>query len=282
MDAGLLDVLHDRADVRVGSVAERVDVDLDRVLEEAVDEQPPAHNGRFANRLGVVADAHAAPAEHVGRPHQHRVADPFRDLDRFVRGARRAPGRHLDSELAAERRKALAVLGEVDGLERRAQDPETGGLDRPRELQRRLPAELDHDSLRLFPLADREHLLRAERLEVEPVRRVVVGRDGFRVAVHHHRLVAERAEALRRMDTAVVELDPLADPVRAGAEDHHRASGRRCLVRLAPGRVEVVRAGLYLPGAGVHASVDRTHSPLPPLRAYDLLADSAGRADVRV
>ena len=38
MDAGLLDVLHDGADVDVLAVAERVDVDLDRVLEEAVDE----------------------------------------------------------------------------------------------------------------------------------------------------------------------------------------------------------------------------------------------------
>ena len=38
VDAGLLDVLHDPADVDLGAVAQRVDVDLDRVLEEAVDE----------------------------------------------------------------------------------------------------------------------------------------------------------------------------------------------------------------------------------------------------
>ena len=37
VDAGLLDVLHDPADPHVGAVAERVDVDLDRVLEEAVE-----------------------------------------------------------------------------------------------------------------------------------------------------------------------------------------------------------------------------------------------------
>ena len=43
MDAGLLDVLHDRGDVRLGPVAERVDVDLDRVLEEPVDEDAPVH-----------------------------------------------------------------------------------------------------------------------------------------------------------------------------------------------------------------------------------------------
>ena len=37
VDAGLLDVLHDRADVDGLAVGQRVDVDLDRVLEEAVE-----------------------------------------------------------------------------------------------------------------------------------------------------------------------------------------------------------------------------------------------------
>ena len=39
VDAGLFDVLHDAADVELGAVVERVDVDLDRVVEEAVDQQ---------------------------------------------------------------------------------------------------------------------------------------------------------------------------------------------------------------------------------------------------
>ena len=39
---GLLDVLHHGADVHGDAVAERVDVDLERALEEAVDERRPA------------------------------------------------------------------------------------------------------------------------------------------------------------------------------------------------------------------------------------------------
>src|ERR687897_90693 len=39
MDAGLLDVLHDAGDEHVFAVAERVDVDLDRVREVAVEEE---------------------------------------------------------------------------------------------------------------------------------------------------------------------------------------------------------------------------------------------------
>ncbi len=38
MDAGLLDVLHDPAEVELGPVVERVHVDLDRVVEEPVDQ----------------------------------------------------------------------------------------------------------------------------------------------------------------------------------------------------------------------------------------------------
>ncbi len=123
--------------------------------------------------------------------------------------------------------EALAVLGEVDGVERRAEDPVAGVLDRARELERRLAAELDHDAVGPLALADREHRLGVERLEVEPVGRVVVGRDGLGVAVDHHRLVAELAVRRDGVDAAVVELDALPDPVRAGAEDRRRAAGRR-------------------------------------------------------
>ena len=55
------------------------------------------------------------------------------------------------------------------------------------------------------------------------------------------------------MHAAVVELDALADAVRARAEDHDALgrAGRRLLVALAPGRVEVVRAGCDLAGARI-------------------------------
>ena len=39
MDAGLFEVLHDAADVQLVAVVQRVDVDLDGVVEEPVDQQ---------------------------------------------------------------------------------------------------------------------------------------------------------------------------------------------------------------------------------------------------
>ena len=121
MHAGLLDVLHDRADVRLLAVAERVDVDLDRVLEEPVDEHAPvtaAH--RLAHVVLVVADAHRAAAEHVRGPDEHRVADALGDLDRLAPPSRPSPTPGSGRRAREQRAEALAILGEVDRVERRA------------------------------------------------------------------------------------------------------------------------------------------------------------------
>ena len=57
VDAGLLDVLHHAADDdRAGLVGDDVDVELDRVVEELVDEQ------READRRALVVAAAAARA----------------------------------------------------------------------------------------------------------------------------------------------------------------------------------------------------------------------------
>ena len=92
MDARLLDVLHDAADDDgAGRVGDRVDVELERVLEELVDEHRMLRRGvdRLRHvaieRADVVDDRHAAAAEHVRRPHDDREADRRGDLARFLR-----------------------------------------------------------------------------------------------------------------------------------------------------------------------------------------------------
>ena len=66
MDARFLDVLHHRGDVDLLAVAERVDVDLDRVLDEPVEQDGAADSRhRALERVVVVADSHRAPTEDV-------------------------------------------------------------------------------------------------------------------------------------------------------------------------------------------------------------------------
>ena len=74
-------------------------------------------------------------------------------------------------------------------------------------------------------LVDGEDVFEGERLEVEAVARVVVGGDGFGVAVDHDGLVAVFAKREGGMAAAVVELDALPYAVGAAAEDDDFAVG---------------------------------------------------------
>ena len=60
-----------------------------------------------------------------------------------------------------------------------------------RELERRLSAELHDGALERAALAflveDFQHVLRGQRLEIEPVGRVVIGRHRLRIAIDHDR-----------------------------------------------------------------------------------------------
>ena len=156
----------------------------------------------------------------------------------------------------------LAIFGQVDRVRRRPEDPHAGVLQRERELERRLAAEL-HQARhvaagRAFGFDHRHHVFERQRLEVQPVGRVVVGRHRLRVAVDHHRLEVFLAQRERRVAAAVVELDALADPVGAAAENDDLVA--RVRIRLA-GRlvraVEIRRERFELRRAGIDPLVDR-------------------------
>ena len=93
-------------------------------------------------------------------------------------------------------------------------------LQRQRQIQRRLPAELHDHAVRLLRVVDVQNFFQRERLEVQPVAGVVVGRDGLRIAVDHDRLEAEILQREGRMAAAVIELDSLPDAVGPAAQDH--------------------------------------------------------------
>ncbi len=103
---------------------------------------------------------------------------------------------------------------------------------------------------------DRRDVLERQRLEVEAVDGVVVGRNGLGVAVDHDRFVAFVAQRERRVTAAVVELEPLPDAVRPAAEDDDLPPRRRIgLALLLVGAVQVGRERLELRRAGIDALV---------------------------
>ena len=85
---------------------------------------------------------------------------------------------------------------------------------RPRQVQRRLTAELHDQPFRLHHVADVQHVFGGQRLEEEMIAGVVIGGNRFRVRVDHDGLVPLAPQRERRLTAAVIELDALADAVR--------------------------------------------------------------------
>ncbi len=180
--------------------------------------------------MAVGGDLHGSAAQHIGRPDHHGIAQLVGDAARLGRRAGDAALGLLEPEPVDQRLEAVAVLRQVDGIRRGAEDRHARLLERAGKLQRRLPAELhDHASepaLRLLHANDLEHVLGGQRLEVEPVGGVVVGRDRLGVAVDHDGLGAGLRQREGGMAAAVVELDALADAVRASPQDDHLVARR--------------------------------------------------------
>src|SRR5690348_17722927 len=94
------------------------------------------------DRLFVVGDDHRAPAEYVRGTHQYGITDLLRALngliDRCCHHARGLRNLQLFEQLV----EVLAIFSEVDGLGRRADDVDSGMLERQRQVQRSLSAKL--------------------------------------------------------------------------------------------------------------------------------------------
>src|SRR5262245_22711581 len=264
MDAGLLDVLLNARDHALLAVGQRVDVDLEGVFQKAVDQHRlfgRGLDGAFHiafQALLVVNDHHRAPAQHVTRAHEHRIADRGRAPLGLVYRDGRSVNRLRDVQIGEQFAESLAVFGQVDRFGAGADDRNAGLVQPHRQVQRRLAAELHDHAVGLLQLDDAHHVFKRQRLEIEAVGSVVIGRDGLRVAVNHDRLVPVLFERERGVATTVVEFYALPDAVRAGAEDHDLlAVARGGFAFALVGRIEIWSVGLELGAAGVHAFVNR-------------------------
>ena len=105
MDARFLDMLLDPADPRGVPVGEGVHVELERVVQEPVDQDRMVRGGldrahHVGRKMAVVEDdRHGSASEHVGGSHHQRIADLARDREGFLRCPRLAVGRRAQVEL---------------------------------------------------------------------------------------------------------------------------------------------------------------------------------------
>ena len=88
-------MLEDRRDPGLGAVAQDVDVELDCILEVAVDEARAVH----VELACMARDVDPAPADHVVRSHEHRVAELVGRNPRFFCIGGCAPGWRVQAQL---------------------------------------------------------------------------------------------------------------------------------------------------------------------------------------
>ncbi len=177
--------------------------------------------------------------------------------------------------------EALAILGEIDIFRIGADDRHARGLQRQRQRQRRLAAELDDHAVGLLGVADVQHFFERERLEVQAVAGVVIGRNRLRIAVHHDRLDAELLQRERGVAAAVVELDSLADAIRAAAQDHDLLAIR--WIRLAlrfVARIKIGREAFEFGRAGIDAIEHRRDAQFFAARAHRQRFDIPGARQI--
>jgi hypothetical protein len=169
--------------------------------------------------LLVVHFFHRAPPQDVRWADHQRVPDRSGDGERLFEGARHPRLRLGDSQPGDDLAEPVPVLGEVDRRRGGAEDPDPCRLEFSCEVEGRLAAELHDHPLGLLLFVDREHVLDGQGLEIELVGGVVIRGDGLGIAVDHDRFVPRLAEGEGGVDAAVVEFDPLPDPVRTAAEN---------------------------------------------------------------
>ncbi len=207
----------------------------------------------------VVGDDHVLTAEDIGRTQQNRVTQFVSDFQRLFGREDGMSGGARDAAAFQQFVKTLSVLRLVDRVGRGAENVCTDLLKVFGQLDGCLTAELDDNAVRLFGFDQVADVFLAERVKVQTVAGIEIGRNGFGVVVGDDRLIAELFQFPYTVNRAVVELDALTDTDGAGAENDNFfpagvLTGNKLLrfVFIVIGRIEVRRFGLELGGAGIN------------------------------
>ena len=264
MHARLFDMLHNAGDDHLRAVRDRVHIHFNGVRQKFIQQD----RGRIGHAHGLVHvaseivfaiyDLHRPAAEHIRGPHHERITDRPGRGHGLLDIARRGIGRLFEAEFMQQFLKAFPVFSQINGIRAGADDRRAGRGQLARELQRRLPAVLDDHAVWLFNMDDLQHIFQRQRLKIQAIRGVVIGRDRLGIAVDHDRLIAGLAHGKGRLHAAVIKLNALTDPVGAAAQHHDLLPirGPRLAFVLVTG-IKIGRGGRKLGGAGIHPLVNR-------------------------
>ena len=167
--------------------------------------------------------------------------------------------------------KTLAIFGQINCIRAGSKDRNALVLQGIGQLQRGLPAKLYDDTVQravfLFDPQNFHDMFECQRFKIQPVRRVVICRYGFRVAIDHDGFVTGVRQRITGVTAAIIKLDPLPDPVWTAAQNDHflavawagfafHLAHHRGLV----GGIHIGRLGLEFGGTGINAFEHGIHA----------------------
>ena len=226
MDACHLDVLQNSSDKHVCPVTKRINVNLDCTLQKFVEVNWVVRSDFRSLRhvslqvFCVVDNRHASASQNVAWANEERKADVFCNLASLIEIFCHASWGVRDVELVEYFCEAVAIFCQVDRFRLSAHDFDSSLVQIVSKLQWSLPTKRNNYAIGIFSIHDVHHVFKRQRLEVKFVGCVIVSRYSFGVAVDHYRLKAFVVQCVRRMNTAIVKLNALPNPVWTCAQNH--------------------------------------------------------------
>ena len=161
----LLNVLHDRADHYISTVAHCIDIHLDGTVEEVI-EQHRAVVGHFHGVTQVtlelfffVNDFHRTTAQHVGRTNHQRVTNLAGSTNGFIFTAYGCVWRLTQVQALNHLLEALAIFSAVDSIRTGANDRDASFFKGSCQFQWSLAAVLNNHAFWLLDPYDFQHVL---------------------------------------------------------------------------------------------------------------------------
>ena len=128
-----------------------------------------------------------------------------------------------------------------------------------------------------------QHVFQRQRLEVQAIGSVIVGRYRLGIAVDHDGLVAVFTHRQRGMHAAIVKFDTLTDAVRPAPQHHDFfVAGRLRLAFFLVGRIHIGGVGGKLGSAGIHALEHRAHAQRMAVSAHRFIVDTQQFSQSRI
>ncbi len=168
-------------------------------------------------------NSHILTAYNVRRTQKYGITESFGCLYRLILGHYGNAFRTGNPELFQKRVKPFPVLGEVNAVSGSSEDAYSLFIEVTAKFDSRLTAERYYYSVRFFDIEHVLNVLCRQRFEIQPVRRIEVGRNGFGVIIDNNDFIAQLLQCPHAMNRRIIELYTLTYSYRTGAYNDNPA-----------------------------------------------------------